>query len=292
MSDATPTTTTGADAAPGDPTPPVALTIAGSDSGGGAGIQADLRAFGANGAFGASVITAVTAQSTVGVTDVHVLPAAMVHAQLDSVLGDLPVAAVKTGMLATAELVSLVADRAASGQLPRLVVDPVLVSATGHQLLDDDALAVYRDRLIPHAAVVTPNRAEAEALLGTSVHDLDTAAAAARALVALGAGTAVVKGGHLDGPRAVDVVAHRDGTLAHLDAARIETTNTHGTGCTFAAAVAAALAGGADVPSALAVAKAYVTSAIAGAVAWRLGAGNGPLDHLGFTAAPAGSPGR
>lgn len=278
-------------------TPPVAMTIAGSDSGGGAGIQADLRAFGANGAFGASVVTAVTAQNTRGVDAVHVVPAAVVDAQLDSVLGDLPVAAVKTGMLATAELVGRVADRAEQGALPQLVVDPVLVSATGHRLLDEEALVTYRDRLLPHAAVVTPNRAEAEALLGMRVADLDDASVAARALVQLGPATAVVKGGHLDGDEAVDVVAHADGTIVHLRAPRIATDNVHGTGCTFAAAIAALLASDLPIGAALDAAKTYVTASIAGAARWQLGGGCGPLDHLGFTAATrdpaeAGWPGR
>lgn len=261
-------------------TPPVALTIAGSDSGGGAGIQADLRAFAVNGAFGTTVVTAVTAQNTVGVQHVHVLPAATVDAQLDSVLADLPVAAVKTGMLATAELVALVAARAAAGQLPRLVVDPVLVSASGSRLLDDEALATYRQELLPHATVVTPNRPEAEALLGHAVPDLDAAATAARELVELGASAAVVKGGHLETEDAVDVVATSDGTVHHLRAARIPTANTHGTGCTFAAATAAHLAAGVEPVAALEAAKRYVTAAIAGGTDWRLGAGPGPLDHL------------
>ena len=187
-------------------TPHVALTIAGSDSGGGAGIQADLRAFGQFGVFGASVITAVTAQNTVGVTDVHVIPAATVTAQIDAVLDDLPVAAVKTGMLATAELVELVAARAAAGELPNLVVDPVLVSATGHRLLEDSALAAYRDLLLPHATIATPNLDEAAALLGRPLRTLDDARAAAHALADLGTRVVVVKGGHLEGPHAVDVV--------------------------------------------------------------------------------------
>lgn len=264
-------------------TPPVAMTIAGSDSGGGAGLQADLRAFGHMQVFGTSVVTAVTAQNTVGVTDVHVVPAATVAAQIDAVLDDLPVAAVKTGMLATAELVALVAARAASGDLPHLVVDPVLVSATGHRLLDADAVAVYRDQLLPHAAVATPNLHEAGVLLGRELHGLAAAWDAARELSGLGAGVVVVKGGHLDGPRAVDVVV-AGGEEHELVADRIDTRNVHGTGCTFAAATAAGLARGLDPMAALERAKGYVTDAIAGAASWRLGAGHGPLDHLGFTA--------
>ena len=262
------------------PTPPVALTIAGSDSGGGAGIQADLRAFAATGAFGTSVVTAITAQNTRGVTDVHVVPRATVATQLDAVLDDFPVGAVKTGMLATSDLVGLVADAAAAGRLPRLVVDPVLVSATGHRLLDEDALATYRDRLLPHAAVVTPNLPEASALLDRPVVDLDDARTAAADLADTGARVVVVKGGHLDADEAVDVVIVA-GEEHLLSAPRVATANLHGTGCTFAAATAGALACGLDELAAVAHAKAYVTRCIERAADWRLGGGAGPLDHLG-----------
>ncbi len=269
-------------------TPTVALTIAGSDSGGGAGIQADLRAFGRMGAFGASVITAVTAQNTVGVSDVHVIPATTVAAQLDAVLGDFTVAAVKTGMLATSTLVELVAERAEAGALPNLVVDPVLVSATGHRLLEEDAIAVYRDRLLPHAIIATPNLEEAAVLVGRPLTTSEDALAAAHELASLGTPIVVVKGGHLSGDEAIDVVVTREGDEHRLVAGRIATANTHGTGCTFAAATAAGLATGSTPLEALQEAKRYVTAAIAGAVDWRLGAGNGPLDHLGFDA-PAAS---
>lgn len=265
--------------------PPVAMTIAGSDSGGGAGVQADLRAFAALGVFGTSVVTAVTAQHTAAVTDVHVVPRATVDAQLSAVLGDLPVAAVKTGMLATADLVALVADHAADGTLPHLVVDPVLVSATGHRLLEDDAIATYRDRLLRHATVATPNLIEAGVLVGRDLHTRDDAVAAAHEIADLGPTVVVVKGGHAEGARAVDVVLH-GGEVTELDAARIDTANTHGTGCTFAAATAAGLAADLDVLDALDQAKRYVTACIAGGATWNLGAGHGPLDHLGFTASP------
>jgi hydroxymethylpyrimidine/phosphomethylpyrimidine kinase len=260
-------------------TPPVSLTIAGSDSGGGAGIQADLRAFGALGTHGTSVITAITAQNTLGVDDVHVLPAHSVEAQLTSVLDDFRVAAVKTGMLATAELVALVGDRAAAGELPALVVDPVLVSATGHRLLEDDAHGVYQRRLIPHAMVVTPNLLEASVLVGRELRDLDDAVDAGHQLAELGPRVVVIKGGHLTGERSVDVVV-MDGEVHHLEAPRAQTRNVHGTGCTFAAATAAGLAAGAGPLAALR--KAYVTAGIAGGAHWQLGAGSGPLDHLGF----------
>lgn len=263
--------------------PPVALTIAGSDSGGGAGLQADLRAFAALGAFGATVITAVTAQNTTGVTDVHVIPRSTVAAQLAAVLGDLPVGAVKTGMLATAELVALVGERAAAGELPNLVVDPVLVSTTGHRLLEDEAVATYRELLLPHAAVVTPNLIEAGVLVGRELRTREDAWAAASELAQLGPGVVVVKGGHATGDRAVDVVVAGDETF-ELDAERIGTRNDHGTGCTFAAATAAGLAVGVGVRQALHGAKRYVTACIAGSAGWTLGAGHGPLDHLGFSA--------
>jgi hydroxymethylpyrimidine/phosphomethylpyrimidine kinase len=283
----TTTTTTTTSTAPGPATtPPVALTIAGSDSGGGAGLQADLRAFAAIGAFGASVVTAITAQNTVGVTDVHVVPTATIEAQLDAVLGDLPPAAVKTGMLATAELVGLVAERAAAGALPRLVVDPVLVSATGARLLEEDAVAVYRDRLLPHALVVTPNLVEAGVLVGRELASLADAREAAHELATTGARVVVVKGGHLPHGDATDVVVV-DGEVHELTAPRTSTGNTHGTGCTFASATAAGLALGLDPLDAVARAKAYVTACIVGSAGWQLGAGTGPLDHLGHTAAGA-----
>lgn len=282
MTDSSPTPTP-LDASP-TPTPPVTLSIAGSDSGGGAGLQADLRAFAAFGCFGTTVVTAVTAQNTCGVSDVHVIPTASVERQLAAVLDDLPVVAVKTGMLATTELVGLVADAAADGRLPQLVVDPVLVSATGHRLLEPAAVAAYVERLLPLASVVTPNVPEAEVLTGRRITGLDDARAAARDLAGTGTRVVVVKGGHLDGPRAVDVVL-ADGEEHLLDAARIDTPNVHGTGCTFAAATAAGLARGDAPADAVAAAKDYVTTCLQRAAGWRLGGGPGPLDHLGITVA-------
>jgi hydroxymethylpyrimidine/phosphomethylpyrimidine kinase len=264
-------------------TPPVVCTIAGSDSGGGAGIQADLRSFAALGTFGASVVTAVTAQNTTGVTDVHVLPASSVEAQLTAVFGDLPVTATKTGMLATSELVQLVARWAADGRLPNLVVDPVLVTTSGHRLLEDDAVATYRDVLLRHAVVATPNLLEAGVLVGRVLTTREDAEHAAHELLALGPEVVVVKGGHIGGDRAVDVVATRAGTEL-LDSARVDSTNDHGTGCTFAAATAAGLARGLSTADALQQAKRYVTACIASAARWELGAGHGPLDHLGVSA--------
>lgn len=261
-------------------TPPVALTIAGSDSGGGAGIQADLKTFTALGVFGTTAITALTAQNTLGVTAVHVAPAGIVDAQIDAVLEDFAVAATKTGMLATAEIVALVAHRARAGELPDLVVDPVMVSASGDRLLDPEAERRYLDDLFPYAAVVTPNMAEASALLGREVRTLADVRAAARDLGRTGARAVIVTGGHLEGD-AVDVLWDR-GDLVELRAERVDTANVHGTGCTFASAIAAHLALGAgDVRTAAERAKAYLTRALVGGSAWKLGAGHGPVDHRG-----------
>ncbi|GIF46123.1 hydroxymethylpyrimidine kinase /phosphomethylpyrimidine kinase [Asanoa ferruginea] len=264
--------------------PPVALTIAGSDSGGGAGIQADLKTFAALRVFGTSAITALTAQNTAGVRGVHAAPTEFVVAQIAAVLDDLPVGAVKTGMLATAATVEAVAALAVAGRLPHLVVDPVMVSSSGDRLLEPAAEAAYRDRLFPHAAVVTPNKREAEVLLGTTIRSRADQHAAARALGALGAGAAVVKGGHPAGDAgdlAVDVVWDGIDTY-ELTAPWVDTPNTHGTGCSFAAATAAHLAQGADLRTALAGAKAFVARAVAGGAHWHLGTGHGPLDHFGW----------
>lgn len=263
-------------------TPPVALTIAGSDSGGGAGVQADLKAFAAHRVFGTSALTALTAQNTTGVTGVHPVPPAFVVEQVEAVLVDLPVAAVKTGMLATAAVVEAVAGLAAAGRLPHLVVDPVMVASSGARLLEAEAEQAYVALLLPHAQVLTPNLLEAQVLLGGEIRTLAQQQEAARALGALGPQVVVVKGGHavagVEG-EAVDVVW--DGReVTALRAPRQPGDNDHGTGCTFAATVAARLAHGEDVATALRTAKAYVARALAGGAAWRLGRGHGPLDHL------------
>jgi hydroxymethylpyrimidine/phosphomethylpyrimidine kinase len=263
--------------------PPVALTIAGSDSGGGAGIQADLKTFAALGVFGASVLTAVTAQNTAAVLGVSVLAPAFVDLQIEAVVKDLPVAATKTGMLATAAIVAVVARRAAAGDLPRLVVDPVMVTSTGAPLLDEDGVAAYRELLLPHATVCTPNMREAALLAATDVHDLTGMEAAARRLAEYGPGVVVVKGGHLAGDVAPDVVlAH--GVLTVMEGPRVVSANDHGTGCSLAAATAAGLARGVDAVTAVTQAKAFVARALRGAATWTLGAGHGPLDHFGWNA--------
>ncbi len=264
--------------------PTVALTVAGSDSGAGAGIQADLKTFSALGVFGTTALTAVTAQSTVGVDEVMPVPTELVAAQIDSVLSDLDVEAVKTGMLATSTTVEEVAGRAADGTLPRLVVDPVLVSSTGDRLLDRDAEASYIARLLPHAMVATPNLREAALLAGMSISDVDEMREAAARIRLLGPRYVVVKGGHLAGGGSPDVIF--DGSEhVLLQAKRVDSRNLHGTGCTLSAAIAARLALGDDPLAAISCAKAYVTRAIAGAATWRLGRGNGPVDHMGWATA-------
>lgn len=270
---------------PGAVDPPVAMTIAGSDSGGGAGLQADLKTFAALGVFGTSAVTAVTAQNTATVAGVHRVPVAMVDLQIDTVLADLPVAAVKTGMLASSSTVGAVARWAAAGRLRNLVVDPVLVASTGRPLLDDGGVAAYLDELLPHARVVTPNTREAALLTGQAVDDVDAMVRAARRLADTGAAVVVVKGGHLPSRDAPDVVLV-GGEVHVLPGPRVDSVNDHGTGCTLSAATAALLARGAEPLEAVVRAKAYVTDALRGAASWRLGAGHGPLDHFGWGAGP------
>jgi hydroxymethylpyrimidine/phosphomethylpyrimidine kinase len=263
-------------------TPPVVLTIAGSDSGGGAGIQADLKTIAALRAFGTTAITAVTAQSTAEVRAVLPLPVELVRAQIDAVLDDLPVVAVKTGMLATAAIAELVVELAEAGRLPNLVVDPVMVSSTGTRLLDPDAERLYRDRLLPAASVFTPNRLEAGVLLGRDLRTLADQQAAALELAARTRGIVVVKGGHAAvgaGTRSVDVIACA-GVLDAADQPRIDTRNNHGSGCSFASAIAASLAHGQHPRDAVQTANEYVHRAIRGAARWNLGSGHGPLDHF------------
>jgi len=260
-------------------TPAVALTIAGSDSGAGAGIQADLKVFAALGLYGTSAITATTAQNTLGVHAVHPIPARLVTAQVDAVLTDLPVGAVKTGMLGTARIAAAVAALARDGRLPNLVVDPVLVSTSGHRL----GVVAAVERLLPYAMVCTPNRAEAAALLGRAVRTPSEMARAAGEIAAAGPAWVVITGGDL--PGAIDVVWGAGG-VRFLRGARIATRNTHGTGCTFSAAIAARLALGDEVPAALRFAKEYVVRALAGARHWMLGGGHGPVDHFGWSSVP------
>jgi hydroxymethylpyrimidine/phosphomethylpyrimidine kinase len=255
-----------------------ALTIAGSDSGGGAGIQADLKTFAACGVYGTSAVTAVTAQNTLGVTAWEAVSTELVIAQIEAVGADLPPAAVKTGMLATASIVEAVAATIAELDLPNLVVDPVMIAKGGDRLLLEDAVAAMTTKLLKLAEVVTPNISEAEVLSGSPVRTLDDMRAAARRIRKLGPRVVVVKGGHLplDG-FAIDVVCTPDAEF-EVRGPWIETRHTHGTGCTFAAAIAAYLAIGQPVAEAVHSARAYLEGAIRHAPA--LGGGHGPLNHF------------
>jgi hydroxymethylpyrimidine kinase/phosphomethylpyrimidine kinase len=274
--------------------PPVALTIAGSDSGGGAGIQADLHTFAAHHVHGTSVITAITAQNTRGVTAAEAVSADLVRAQLDAVLGDFSVTAVKTGMLGGGALLELVAKYGEGERLPNLVVDPVMVTTTGDSLFAGDP-AAYLARLGPLATILTPNLIEARQLLGREIETVDDMREAARALATYGPRAVLVKGGHREeGPaegesaegnadasasgNAIDVL-WCDGQMLDLATPRIATRNDHGTGCTLAAAIAARIALEHPLPQAVAGAKAYVTEALKAAAEWRLGLGPGPVHH-------------
>jgi hydroxymethylpyrimidine/phosphomethylpyrimidine kinase len=251
------------------------MTIAGSDSGGGAGIQADLKTFQALGVYGTSTLTAITAQNTLQVRAVHEIPIDVVAAQIDAVMDDIGVDAAKTGMLSSAEIIGTVAERVRYWRLDRLVVDPVMVSKSGDRLLREDAVqALVRD-LLPLALVLTPNLPEAEVLVGRSLGTDDEIRQAAREIQALGPRAVVMKGGHRQG-EAVDLLF--DGQTFHVfSSERFDTPNTHGTGCTFSAAIAAGLAQGLDVVDAVGAAKRYVSEAIRRSTP--LGAGHGPVAH-------------
>lgn len=257
---------------------PVALTIAGSDSGGGAGIQADIRTFAFHCVHGSSVITCVTAQNTLGVTRVDALSPQAVVAQIEAVAQDMEVRATKTGMLLNQEIIAAVAEQVEIWGLTNLVVDPVMVSRTGAQLIDDDAVATLRERLIPKAAIVTPNRYEAQMLSGLEIHTLEDMQTAAQRIYDLGPAAVVVKGGGMsDHLRGVDVWF--DGkTLETVTTVTVDTTNTHGTGCTLSAAIAANLVLGHTSPMALKLAKDYVTEALKHALS--IGQGTGPVGHF------------
>ncbi|NOT08235.1 MAG: bifunctional hydroxymethylpyrimidine kinase/phosphomethylpyrimidine kinase [Gemmatimonadales bacterium] len=260
----------------------IALTIAGSDSGGGAGIQADLKTFQHFGVFGTSVITAITAQNTLGVSAVHPVPIGVVEAQLAALAADLPPAAVKTGMLATAPLVTAIAAALGRGGFGPYVLDPVMVATSGDRLLDADAEREVRNRLVPLAAVVTPNLDEAAILTGVAVTDVASMERAGHALLQLGARAALIKGGHLPGETLTDVLVTRTGSR-HFVHRRIPTRSTHGTGCTLSAAITAGLAirhgagGLPDIETVVGEALDYLHRAIATAPG--LGHGHGPVNH-------------
>jgi len=254
-----------------------ALTIAGSDSGGGAGIQADLKTFAAHGVFGTSVITAVTAQNTVGVTAFEAVSADLVTAQLEAVMSDIAADAAKTGMLATAAIVEAVAAAATDLEIPLLVVDPVMIAKSGDRLVDDDALGAMRSELLPRAFLVTPNIPEAEVLTGLSLRTGADCREAARRIAKMGASAVLIKGGHLPTADIVDLLYdHHEFT--EFQAPRVDSTHTHGTGCTFAAAITAQLAQGVSVREAVPLAQRYVAGAIRHAPG--LGRGHGPMDHF------------
>src|SRR6478735_12434877 len=256
---------------------PTALTIAGSDSGGGAGIQADLKTFAAHGVYGTSAITALTAQNTVGVQGVHEVPSDFVALQIESVVGDLGCDAVKTGMLASAQIVEAVAAAVESLELPNLVVDPVMIAKSGDRLLDEEAVHAVRWTLLRLARVVTPNIPEAEVLARMPITSVDDMREAARRIAKLKPSAVVMKGGHLAGPEVVDIL-FEDGEFHEWVGPRIEGPNTHGTGCTFAAAIAAHLARGASLVDAVPAAKAYVEGAMRHGIA--RGNGHRPLNHF------------
>lgn len=255
---------------------PKAMTIAGSDSGAGAGIQADLKTFAALGVYGTSAITAITAQNTLGVTKIFALSPALVVSQIDAVVQDIGAHALKTGMLANSEIIVAVAKKIREHGLNNLVVDPVMVAKSGDLLLRKNAIKALRSDLIPLATVVTPNLPEAEELTGIRVTTAKHMREAAHRILALGTGSVVIKGGHRRGP-AIDLFY--DGkNFRELRAARIRTRHTHGTGCTFSAAITAQLARGVDVESAVMLAKKYISQAIRRG--FPIGAGHGPVHHF------------
>ena len=265
-------------------TTPIAVTIAGSDSSGGAGIQADLKTFSALGVYGASVITALTAQNTRGVTAIHPVPADFVAAQIEAVFGDFAVGAVKIGMLGNADVIAAVAAGLARYRQIPVVLDPVMVATSGHRLLDPGAIAVLRTELLPQAQVITPNLPEAAALLDAAEATCETEMQRqAERLLALGARAVLLKGGHAGGPESVDLFVTAQ-AVVRLVAPRFATRNTHGTGCTLASAIAAGLAKGEDLLDAVHNAKHYITGAIAAAdrlaVEPEREGGHGPVHHF------------
>lgn len=258
----------------------IAVTIAGSDSSGGAGIQADLKTFSALGVYGASVITALTAQNTLGVTAIHDVPPEFVTAQIDAVFSDLDVAAVKIGMLSQPAVIVAVAAGLVKYAQEKIVLDPVMIAASGDPLIADAAVDVLREVLIPRVMLVTPNLPEAARLLDAPVAEGRIAMEAQAAkLLASGVGAVLLKGGHAHGPESADFLLTAKGGR-WLTAPRIATDNTHGTGCTLSSAIAAGLAKGLDLETAVSAAKAYVTAAIAAADRLRIGKGRGPVHHF------------
>ena len=259
---------------------PIALTIAGSDSGGGAGIQADLKAMSANGVYGASVITAITAQNTVAVTAVHEVPADLVAAQINAVLSDIPVQSIKLGMLFSPVIIDVVAQCLRDFKGP-VVVDPVMIAKSGDALLQDTAVAAMIKRILPLATLLTPNLPEAARLLDTpQATTPDEMAAQGKRLLDMGPQAVLMKGGHSEGGICTDVLIDATGVVTTLSAPRVHTKNTHGTGCTYSAAIAAHLAKGLDLKAAVTAAHGYLQGAIAAADQLTIGAGHGPVHHF------------
>ena len=259
---------------------PIALTIAGSDSSGGAGIQADLKSFAARGVYGASVITALTAQNTRGVTGIHQVPADFVTAQIDAVFDDLAVGAVKIGMVADLAVIDAIAAGLRKWSPTHIVFDPVMVATSGDRLLVAEAVDALRTKLIPLASLITPNMPEAAALLDEPVAADEAAIESqGKRLLAMGCPAVLIKGGHGQGAESIDYLVTKSGTIA-LAAPRIATQNTHGTGCSLSSAVAAGLAKGEDIETAVRTAKAWVSAAIAAADRLGVGHGHGPIHHF------------
>ena len=261
-------------------TTPVALTIAGSDSSGGAGIQADLKTFAALGVYGASVVTALTAQNTKGVSGIHPVPAAFVSAQIDAVFSDLAVGAVKIGMVAQLEVIEAIVAGLDRWKPKHVVLDPVMVATSGDRLLTAEAIEAVRTKLIPRASLITPNLPEAAALLDepVAVNEADVERQG-RQLLSMGCGIVLIKGGHGQGAESVDYLIDANGTTA-LAAPRIATKNTHGTGCSLSSAIAAGLAKGEEMETAIRNAKAWISAAIASADRFSVGHGHGPIHHF------------
>lgn len=258
-----------------------ALTIAGSDSGGGAGIQADLKTFSALGCFGMSAITALTAQNTRVVTGIFPAPPEFIGRQIDAVMEDIGTDAVKIGMLHSPEVIDIVADRLQHWQCPNVVVDPVMISKSGDKLLLDDAVAALKERLLPLATVITPNLPEASVLLGREVETAEDMAGAAKDLADLGAANVLVKGGHLTGRQSHDLLYEKTGDIfTAFPGTRVDTPNSHGTGCTLSSAIAAGLAKGLALVPAVEQAKAYITGALSAGAAYTTGKGHGPVHHF------------
>ncbi|MCK0209531.1 bifunctional hydroxymethylpyrimidine kinase/phosphomethylpyrimidine kinase [Starkeya koreensis] len=259
---------------------PIAVTIAGSDSGGGAGIQADLKTFSALGVYGASVITALTAQNTLGVTGIHDVPPDFIAAQIDAVLSDLDVDAIKIGMLSRPEAIEVVAAGLERHGQSTIVLDPVMIAASGDRLLVPEAIETLRARLLPRALLITPNLPEAAALLDEApAATLEEVRGQAERLLAFGPRAVLIKGGHGEGPQSTDVLLDSKGFF-ELSAARVATRNTHGTGCTLSSAIAAGLARGLKLRDAVTAAKDYLTRALACSEELHIGQGHGPVHHF------------